>query len=126
MLLVQFNHLSRRYYEIFMVCCIRYCYIFCISYYGRIGRFIMKICKTCKGNNFVRLKFEGEESTMNCPDCTIDGKRDYLESMKYYDGEQTDKTLPPKKKVNPPRLLTYRLSTSYPTPYFFGHYKEAT
>ena len=80
----------------------------------------MKICKTCKGNNFVRLKFEGEESTMNCPDCTIDGKRDYLERMKYYDGEQTDKTLFPKKKV---RLLTYQ---PIPSPYFFGHYKEAT
>ena len=82
----------------------------------------MKICKTCKGNNFVRVEFEAEKSTMNCPDCTIDGKQNYLKRV----GEQADKSLPPKKKVNPPRLLTYRLSTSYPTPYFFGHYKEAT
>ena len=73
----------------------------------------MKICKTCKGNNFVRVEFEAEKSTMNCPDCTIDGKQNYLKRV----GEQADKSLPPKKKV---RLLTYQ---PIPSPYFFGHYK---
>ena len=60
----------------------------------------MKICKTCKGNNFVRLKFEGEEFTENCPDCTIDGKKEFPD---FTDRVEKGKSLPP---INTTKLLS--------------------
>ena len=97
-----------------MVCCIRYCYKFCISYYGRIGRFVMKIiCDKCKGNGYLRLRgYDLEEAILQCDKCNSQGEIDD-EPILLPDliQEKADYLIPPKYQ------LTYQPILN---PIFFG------
>jgi len=41
------------------------------------------ICSKCHGNGFIKIRgYDLEVATINCPKCTVDGKRDYLKRTK--------------------------------------------
>ena len=71
----------------------------------------MKICETCHGNNFIKIKHESITSYMNCPDCTIDGKQEFPD---FTDRVEKGKSLPP---INTLKLLSYK---PIENPIFFG------
>lgn len=71
----------------------------------------MKICETCHGNNFIKIKHESITSYMNCPDCTIDGKQEFPD---FTDRVEKGKSLPP---ITTPKLLSYK---PIENPIFFG------
>ena len=77
----------------------------------------MKICKTCDGNNFIKITHEGVTSYINCPNCTVDGKKEFPD---FADRVIKGKSLP---SMNAIKLLSYQ---PIENPIFFGHYKEAT
>ena len=71
----------------------------------------MKICKTCNGNNFIRISHESITSYMNWPNCTIDGKQEFPD---FKDRVEKGKSLPP---INTTKLLSYN---PIENPIFFG------
>ena len=58
-----------------------------------INQQIEKYCDDCKGNHYVHK----EGALVNCPNCTIDGKKD----KPYYINKEVNNGISPKKKRLP-------------------------